>query len=33
MTAGMHPLFQDGLRKAMTGQTSIEEVLRVSGDQ
>lgn len=32
IAAGMRPLFRDGLRKVLAGDTSIEEVLRVSGD-
>jgi general secretion pathway protein E len=29
---GMHTMFDDGLRKAVAGQTSLEEVLRVTQD-
>ena len=28
--AGMHSLRQDGLKKALSGETSLEEVLRVT---
>ena len=27
---GMHTMYEDGLRKALAGQTTIEEVLRVT---
>ena len=27
---GMHSMFEDGLRKALAGETTIEEVLRVT---
>ena len=30
---GMITLFEDGLRKVVTGQTSLEEVARVTQDQ
>jgi hypothetical protein len=29
---GMHTMFEDGLRKAVAGETSLEEVLRVTQD-
>ncbi len=33
MAAGMHSLYDDGLRKVAAGQTSLDEVLRVTEDQ
>ncbi|MFY3382627.1 type II secretion system ATPase GspE [Paracidovorax sp. MALMAid1276] len=33
MQAGMHSLYEDGLRKVAAGQTSLDEVLRVTEDQ
>ena len=29
---GMHTLYEDGIRKALNGSTSLEEVLRVTRD-
>jgi general secretion pathway protein E len=29
---GMHTLYEDGIRKALKGGTSLEEVLRVTGE-
>ena len=31
--SGMHTLQQDGLRLALAGQTSLEEVRRVAGER
>jgi general secretion pathway protein E len=31
-TAGMHTLYEDGLRKVADGITSLEELLRVTED-
>ena len=31
--AGMHSLYEDGLRKVAAGVTSLDEVLRVTQDQ
>ena len=33
MNAGMHTLYQDGLRKVMDGVTTLDELLRVTEDQ
>ena len=33
MSAGMHTLYQDGLRKVMDGVTTLDELLRVTEDQ
>ena len=30
VTEGMRPMYEDGLRKALAGLTTIEEVLRVT---
>ena len=32
LTEGMHTIYEDGLRKAVQGMTTIEEVLRVTSD-
>jgi general secretion pathway protein E len=33
MHAGMHSLYEDGLRKVAAGVTSLDELLRVTQDQ
>jgi len=33
MNAGMHTLYQDGLRKVVDGVTTLDELLRVTEDQ